>query len=83
MKRIITIFGAFLLAVGVKAQTSHPAKKETVQPTVNKPVTGLPPGNTLDKHKGESPAFVKASSTVVSPALKPAVVPAAGKKKNR
>jgi hypothetical protein len=83
MKKIIAVFGAFLLAIGVKAQTSHPARKETVQPAVNKSVTGLPPSNTLDKHKGEAPAFTKASSTVMSPTVKTTVVPVTGKKKSR
>jgi hypothetical protein len=83
MKKLMAFLGSFLLLAGAKAQASHSAKKETAQPAMTKNATGLPPGNTLDKHKGEQRLFMKASSTATSPALKPRVVPTSGKKKNR
>ncbi len=80
MKKLLAVLGSLFILIGVKAQTV-PAKKETTKPTATKAVTGLPPVNPNDKHKGEAPAFTKGPSQFNSSVVKPVGVPVTGTKK--
>ena len=82
MKKTFAFLGTCLLLAGVKAQTGHPAKKETTQPAVTGTVKNLPPSNPNDKHKGEAPAFHKAPSQIKAATVKPVPVTTTPKKKN-